>query len=137
MQCYLQPLGHHCTRFLPVQCCPKNITTTLNRIFPVQYCLESQGQHCPRYLLVQCCRKSFKTTLNRIFFSAMSSGSSWTTLHRITLLSKITYTAYQAGTTIYKNIVYSCCPNTSETTLHKKITGAMLAQTHSHLFAGK
>ena len=30
-----------------------------------------------------------------------------------------------------------CCLNTPETTLYKKITCAMLAKVHSHLFAGK
>ena len=33
MQCCLEPLGQHCIEFWPVQCCPKSITTTLNRIF--------------------------------------------------------------------------------------------------------
>ena len=34
-QCCLEFLGQHCTRFLPVQCCPKSIKKTLNKIFPV------------------------------------------------------------------------------------------------------
>ena len=32
MHCYLEPLGQHCTRFLPVQYGPKSIKATLNRI---------------------------------------------------------------------------------------------------------
>ena len=31
--CCLHPLRQHCTRFLPVLCCPKSIKTTLIRIF--------------------------------------------------------------------------------------------------------
>ena len=42
---YLQPLGQHRTRCVSVQCCPKSITTTLNRICPVQCCLEPLGHH--------------------------------------------------------------------------------------------
>ena len=33
MQCCLESLGQHCTRFLPVQCCPKSINATLHSIF--------------------------------------------------------------------------------------------------------
>ena len=33
VQCYLKSLEQHCTEFLSVQCCPKSITTLLNRIF--------------------------------------------------------------------------------------------------------
>ena len=34
VQCCLEPLAPHCTKFLPaVQFCPKNINTTPNRIF--------------------------------------------------------------------------------------------------------
>ena len=31
--CFLEALGQHCTRFLPMQCCPKIIKTILNRFF--------------------------------------------------------------------------------------------------------
>ena len=31
MQFCLEPLGKHCIVFLPMQCCPKSIKTTLNR----------------------------------------------------------------------------------------------------------
>ena len=33
MQCCLESLAQHCTRFLPVQCCPKSINATLHSIF--------------------------------------------------------------------------------------------------------
>ena len=33
MQCCLEPLGQHFIGFLPVQCCPKSIKTTLRKIF--------------------------------------------------------------------------------------------------------
>ena len=68
VHCCLEPHGQHCTRFLPVQCCPKSIKTTLNRIFSCALLsLEPQGQHCIGYLTVQCCPRSIKTTLNKIF----------------------------------------------------------------------
>ena len=69
MQCCLEPLRQHCTRFLPVQCCPKSIKTTLNRIFPVQCCLEPLGQHGTRFFQFLCnvVLRKFKTTLKNIF----------------------------------------------------------------------
>ena len=111
MQCCLEPLGQHCTKFLPVQCCPKSIRTTLNRIFflcnVVWSLLDNIAQSlylrnvvprvlrqhwtgffpmqcCPKtgFSLVQCCPKSIKTTLNKIFSSAMLCGASWTILHK-------------------------------------------------------
>ena len=33
VKCCPEPVGQHCTRFLPVPCCPKSIKTTLNRVF--------------------------------------------------------------------------------------------------------
>ena len=69
VQCCLEALGQHYTWFLPIQCCPKSIRTTLNMIFScavlsepleyhilnvVQICLR---QHCARKLLVQCWRR--------------------------------------------------------------------------------
>ena len=47
----LEPQGQHCLGYLLVQCCPKNIKTTLNRIFS---CAMLSG--------------ASRTTLNRIFF---------------------------------------------------------------------
>ena len=41
VQYYLQPFGQYCARLLPVQCCPKSITTTLNKMFSMQCCLDS------------------------------------------------------------------------------------------------
>ena len=69
VQCCLEALGQHCTKFLSVamQCCPKSIRTILNTIFSVQCCLEPLGQHCTRFLPVPCCSKSVKATLDRIY----------------------------------------------------------------------
>ena len=63
--------GKYCTRFLPVQYCPKSIKTRLNKIFYEHCCLEALGQHYTRHLPVQCCPKRIKTTLDRIFSCAM------------------------------------------------------------------
>ena len=39
VKCFLEALGQHCARFLPVQCCPKTIKTTLNMIYSwVMFC---------------------------------------------------------------------------------------------------
>ena len=103
--CYSDDIG-----FFPVQCCPKSITTLLNRIFscgmfsqgfylynvvpkvlrqhwtgffPLQCCLEPIEQHCKKFLPVQCFPKSIKTTLNSIFSCEKFSRVSRTTLHRV------------------------------------------------------
>ena len=49
MQCFLEPLEQHCTRFLPVQCCPKRIKASLNKIFSCA--LLSEEQHRIGYLI--------------------------------------------------------------------------------------
>ena len=69
IQCCVESLGQHCTGLLPMQICPKSVTTTLNRIFHVQYCLEPLGQLYARFfqLPVQCCPKRIRTTLKIIF----------------------------------------------------------------------
>ena len=122
---------------------PRELRQHWTGFFLVQYCLNPQGQHCLGYLLVQCCPKSIKKTLNRIFYCAMLSGTSWATLRKVftcamlahcwqtTFLSKRTYTmlSIKPGQHYIWILYTQCCRNTSETTLHKKITGAMLAQT--------
>ena len=76
--------------------------------FPVQCCLESLGQHYTRLLLpVQCWPMSNRQLL-------------WWKWPKCCI--------NHTGTTWYKNIVLSSCPNTCETTLHTKITSAMLVQ---------
>ena len=112
VQCYLQLLGQHYTKFSLVQCCLKSIMTTLNRNFSCamlsgtswatlhtvftcamltqgyldnieqNFCLEALGQHCTRLLPVQYCRKRIKATLNIIFSCVMLSVASRTTLPR-------------------------------------------------------
>ena len=73
----LEPLGQHCTGFLPVQCCPKSIKTTLNRIFSLCKIVWSlsdiaQGfdlcnvvprvlrQHCTKFFLIQYCMEPLR-----------------------------------------------------------------------------
>ena len=50
-----------------MQCCPKSIKTTLNRIFLVQCCLEPFGEYCTRFLPMQYFPKSIKTILSKMF----------------------------------------------------------------------
>ena len=86
---------------LPVPCCPKSITATLNRIFSIAILSGATWttlqklfflynvvprilrQHWTWFLPVQCCPKTIKKTLKRIFSCAMWSGASMTTLHRV------------------------------------------------------
>ena len=59
----------HCTEFFPVQCCPKSIQITLNRILSCAMFSEASWATLHKVLPVQCCPKSIKTTLNIIFFA--------------------------------------------------------------------
>ena len=105
--CYLKRFGQHCTRFLPVQYCPKSIKTTLNKIFFVQCCLEPFGQHCTRFLPVQCCPKSIKTTLNRIF----PCNVVWTLLENIAqdFFSYFVQCCPKKIKTLKKSFLMQCC----------------------------
>ena len=97
----LESLGHY-TGFLAVQCCPKSIKTTLNRIFSRAMLSGASWTTLHSFFPVQCCPKSIKTTLNRIFACAMLSGdphevfihamllhSPLTTLHRKTICNVV------------------------------------------------
>ena len=69
VQFFLEALGEHCKRFLPVQCCPKSIKTTLNRVFS---CAMFSGANWTTLDKVFTCAmlsqyKSIKTTLSRFF----------------------------------------------------------------------
>ena len=123
--CYLDPLGQHCTRFLPVPCCPKSIKTPLNRMFPVQCCLEALGQNRTRLLPVQSCPKRIKTTLNRIFSCAILSGASRTTLSRVFICAMLP----QENWGNIEQDFFSCATlsRTSWATLHKVFNCAMSA----------
>ena len=86
--------------------------------FPMQCCLEPLGQHCTRFLqcnFVSWLTKNFSQQNNLYSVVSMKLGQN------CTVISYIQY----------------CPPNTSETTLHKKITGAMLAQTTQSSFRRK
>ena len=65
LQCCLEPLRQHLTKFLPVQCCPKSIKTILNRIFP---CAMLSGANW--------------ITLHKVFSCAMLSGANWAILDK-------------------------------------------------------
>ena len=60
VHCCLEPQGQHCIEYLPMQCYPRSIKTTLNRIFLVRCGLEPLRQHCTRFLPVPCSPKSIK-----------------------------------------------------------------------------
>ena len=120
--------------------------------FPVYCCLKPQGQHCIRSWPVQRCPESIKTILNRIFSCALLSGASWTTLHKVFTCVMLAHgltdnfyeenNLYHVVSTILGRhcigILYSqCCPNMSETTLHKINAFTMLAQNAQKSFCRK
>ena len=116
--------GEHCTRFLHVQCCPKSIKTTLNKIFPVQCCLEALGQHCAMLLPVQCCPRELRQHWTRFFLVQCylePQGQHCLGYLHVQCCPK------SIKTTL--NIIFSCgmLSRTSWATLHKVFTCAMLA----------
>ena len=66
VKCFLEALGH-CTRFLPVQCCPKSIKTTSNRIY--SWVMFSGGSWTNCTMLP----RANWTTLHKVFTCAMLS----------------------------------------------------------------
>ena len=126
VQCCLESLGQHCTGFLPVQCCPKNITTTLNRFFHVQCCLEPLGQHCTRFLPVQCSPKCIKTTSNKSFFLC---NVIWSILDD-NAQDFYLYNVVPRELRQHWKVFFSCAmlPGASWTTLHKVFTCAMSSE---------
>ena len=88
MQRFLESLGQHCRGFSAVQCYPKSITTTMNRIFSSA---KLSG--------------ASRTTLHRVFTCAMLFGASLTTLHRGYYLYNIV-PRVSPGTTLHsKNLM--------------------------------
>ena len=74
-----------------MQCCPKSIKTTLNRIFSCKMLSqEHQGKIEQDYLPVKFCPKSINTTLNTISSCAMFSGDSLTTLRKVFTCAMVT-----------------------------------------------
>ena len=51
-ECCLEHLGQHCMGFCPVQCCPKSIKTTLNRIF--SYTMLSEASQTTLHRALTC-----------------------------------------------------------------------------------
>ena len=78
MPCSLEPFGQFCIGFLTVQCCPKSITTILNRVF--SYVMFSAATRTKLHRLLTCA--VFKTTLSRIFSDTQLSGAFRITLHK-------------------------------------------------------
>ena len=102
VQYCLESLGQHCTEILPVQCCPKSITTLLNRIFS---CKMLSGASW--------------TTLHKVFTCAMFSPKSIkTTMNRTLPVQCCLETFGQHGTKFFQLLVQSC-PKKIKTTLRK------------------
>ena len=66
MHCWLEALGERCTGFLPMQCSPRSIIMTLDRIF-----------------FFAILSWAFQAILNRIFTCAMLCGSIKITLRKL------------------------------------------------------
>ena len=82
----LVPLEQHCTRFLPIQCCPKSMKTTLNKIFPAMLSRASSTTWHKAFSVTLCnVPKKIKTTLSieKDFSYVMLSAASTTTLPRV------------------------------------------------------
>ena len=97
----MEPLGQHCTRFLPVQCCPKSIKTTLIKIFflgnIVSSLLNNTAQGFYLFNVSLWLRYNFYEENNLCNAVLTMLGQ-----HYIGILSS------------------QCCLNTFETTLHQK-----------------
>ena len=79
----LEPIGHYCTRFLPVECCHKSINTTLDRISSCSMLSGVSSTTLHQFLPVQCCSTSTDATMNKIFACAMLFVASWITLDKV------------------------------------------------------
>ena len=110
---FLDNIGQHCTRLLPVQCCPKNIKTTLNVGQDFFLCIivwslldnTAQGfyqcnvvsrvliQHCTVILHVQCCLEPLEEHC-----TGFLPVNCWPMDNRQLFLAKIQNCVYQAGT---------------------------------------
>ena len=145
MQYCVESLGQHCTRLLPVECCPKRIKTTLSRIFSWAVLSGASRKTLSRVFPLRCCPKSILTTLNRIFFLCnvvwnllgniaqgfyLCNVGSWLTG---TFLSKITYKTMCPSS--YGNIAYEYCILNVFQIVWDNI--AQENRPHSHLFAGQ
>ena len=82
---------------------------------------------------VQCCPKSIKTALNRIFSCALLSGASRSL--EVKILCKVVPGVLRQLCRIF--LPAQCCSKTSETTLHKKTTSAILAKNAQACFRRK
>ena len=101
---------------------PRVLREHCTEFFHVQYCLEALKQHCTRCLPAQYCPKSIMTILKGIFSCAVLSGAS---------MRKKTYDNVVSTMLEWRCIwIFSsqCWTNKSETTLHKRMTCAMLVQ---------
>ena len=120
---FLEPLGQHCTRLLPVQCCPESIIRHHWTIFfPVDCYLEPQGQHRIGYLLLQCCLKRINTTLNRIFPVQSCLGQHCTRFLTVQCCPE------NIKATLNKVSFCALLSVVSRTTLHRVFSRAMLPQ---------
>ena len=75
--------GRSCNSFLPVECCPKSIKTTLIRIFSCAMLSGAFWATLHKAVPVKFCPKSIKTTLKKIFPCVILSRVFWATLHKV------------------------------------------------------
>ena len=124
------------------QCCPNSPETILEKKYLSNVGAERtdmflQENNLYNVVLICLCQRILKKLLT----CAMFTHSSWTTLHRKyfqmlswSIWANIAQGNYQCNIVPWLTDNFSfigisykqCCPNTSETILHKKITSAML-----------
>ena len=74
--------GRSWNGFLPVECCPKSIKTTLIRIFSCAMLSGAFWATLHKAFPVKFWPKIIRTTLNEIFPCVILSRVFWTTLHK-------------------------------------------------------
>ena len=138
-------LRQHWTGFLPVQCFPKSIKTTLSRFFSYAMLSRASWTTCTKFLPVQCYPKSIKTTLNMIFSCAMLSFRFFDNIVPSFYLCNVVPRVLTQHWTRFlpvqcyletlaqhwtESFPVQCCKKSTETILNRIFTCAMLSQVY-------
>ena len=123
-----EPLGQHCTGLLHVQCCPKTIKTTLNRIF--SRASLSRASRKPLHRVFTCAitcamlTKSAETYFRWKITYTMLSWSAWANIVQENYLYNV---GPQSTNKFAQKNNLQCCLEISGPILHKEITCEMFA----------
>ena len=81
VKCFLEALGQHCTMLLLVQCCPKSIKATLNRI--LFYAMLSRANWTTLHKVLTCACNVVPIVLRQRWTCAILSWTNWRTLYNV------------------------------------------------------